>query len=336
MGQSSAGHSLALRPFAAVTRPVRRRIAAYRRVGPRERVGERALERLQRREERRLLGLARGDSEVCWPSAEREPLVTVRIATYDRGPLIVERALASVLRQTYERLEVLVVGDCCDEATERAIRSVRDDRLRFVNLPARGTYPTDRRLRWMVAGATPMNAGLLLARGAWIAPCDDDDEFTDDHVEVLLRAAQADRLELVHSRALLETERASWRIAGGPTLAEGVSHGSILYSAGLRFMRHSTTSWRRFEPSDWNLWRRMQAIGVRVGFLDRVTYVHYLGVYKNPGASERGPSVSPLQRGRVPDSIESLPSGPEVQVPVDHGSSRAPSEEVIHPPPPRG
>jgi hypothetical protein len=314
---------LLLRPLAAVTRPVRRRFAAYRLVSPRDRVGERALERLQRREDRRLLSLARGDSEVCWPSAEQEPLVTVRIATYDRGPLIVERALASVLRQTYERLEVLVVGDCCDDATERAIRSVGDDRLRFVNLPERGTYPTDRRLRWMVAGATPMNAGLLLARGAWIAPCDDDDELTDDHVEVLLRAAQTDRLELVHSRALLETGHEAWRVAGGRALAEGVSHGSILYSAGLRFLRHSTTSWKRFEPSDWNLWRRMQALGVRIGFLDRVTYVHYLGAYKNPGVNERGPSPSPLRRGRIPDWIESLPSGLEVQVPAEQGSSSA-------------
>src|SRR3954452_19677248 len=172
-----------------------------------------ARERLARLEERRLLDVVRAGRDVCWVDEhEAQPLVTVRIATYNRGPLVAERAIASALAQTYEHIEVLVVGDSCDEATERAVRSVRDARLRFVNLPARGLYPAHRRHRWMVAGTVPMNAAVTLARGAWIAPCDDDDELTDDHVEVLLAAARGRRLEFVYSKADWEILPGSWTV----------------------------------------------------------------------------------------------------------------------------
>jgi glycosyltransferase involved in cell wall biosynthesis len=135
--------------------------------------------------------------------------------------------------------------------------------------------------RWMVAGAVPMNVGLALARGAWIAPCDDDDELSPDHVEVLLGAARARRLEMVYSKARRETAPGAWGVVGSEPLRHGrITHGSVLYSLGLRFMRHGATSWKLNEPSDWNLWKRMRRIGVRIGFLDRVTYTHYLEAYR--------------------------------------------------------
>lgn len=120
-----------------------------------------------------------------------------------------------------------------------------------------------------------MNAALVLARGRWIAPCDDDDSFTPNHVERLLTHAIENRLELVWSRTALRRGDA-WRVTMGPDLKVGhISHGSVLYSLGLRFFRHSNTSWKLGEPGDWNLWRRMRDAGVRIGFLDELTYLAY-------------------------------------------------------------
>ncbi len=225
-------------------------------------------------EERRLLLQSRAGRDVCWPEgATEEPLVTIRIATYDRGAVVAERALASAVAQTYERLEILVVGDHCDAATEAAVRSVRDPRIRFVNLPTRGLYPTSPTPRRKVAGAHPMNAARYLARGQWIAPCDDDDELTPDHVEVLLRHAIEGRHEMVFSQASFEERPGRWRTVGSLPLRQGeISHGTVLLSSGLRFMAHSETCWKIREPSDRNLWKRMRRIGVRIGFLPQVTY----------------------------------------------------------------
>lgn len=235
---------------------------------------ERLRERLQRLDEVRYLEQVRAGRDVCWPEGAdgADPLVTVRMATYNRGRTIL-RAIDSVLAQTHRNLELLVIGDHCDEATADAVRGVDDPRVRFVNLPTRGLYPTRPKDLWSVAGTHPMNAGLVLAAGAWIAPCDDDDEMTPTHVEHLLQFAVANRYEMVWSRASLREE--NWRITT-PEFKHGeISHGSVLYSSALRFFRHSNTSWKMNEPGDWNLWRRMAAAGVRIGWLDEVTYYHY-------------------------------------------------------------
>ena len=236
---------------------------------------------LDRHEERRLLAMARDGRDVCWTDeAEAEPLVTIRIATYHR-PELIGASIASCLAQTYERVEVLVVGDHCSDETAAVVRGFHDPRVRFVNLPARGMYPSELMARWRVAGVLPANTALLLGEGSWITACDDDDEFTPDHVEVLLRAAREQRLEMVWSKADMEVAPGRWDVVGSAPLCEGrVTQGSVLYSMGLRFLRFSNTCWRREQPADFDLWSRMQAIGVRMGFVDRVTYKHKLETHQ--------------------------------------------------------
>ena len=249
-------------------------------------------ERIEARHDRELLARARAGRDVCWeePDGEAEPLVTIRIATYNRSDELAAVSLPSALRQTYERIEVLVVGDRTDAATDRLMAGVKDPRVRYVNLPRPGLYPTDPLKRWRVSGSQPMNAALLLARGAWIAPCDDDDELTDDHVEVLLAEAKRRRLEMVHSITETRFADGSYGRLGRPELTVGqVTHGSVLYSMGLRFLRYSETCYRIPEPHDWNLWRRMRDLGVRIGFCDRVTYRYFATRESSTGEPEPRP-----------------------------------------------
>lgn len=249
-------------------------------------------ERLQAREDRDLLARARDGRDVCWEEddGDDEPLVTIRIPTFNRSESLADVSLPSALRQTYERIEVLVVGDCTDAATDRLMAGVKDPRVRYVNLPRPGRYPTDPLTRWRVSGTQPMNAALLLANGAWVAPCDDDDELTDDHVEVLLRAAKSRRLEFVHSLTETRFADGTTGVLGAPELTVGqVTHGSVLYSLGLRFLPYSMTCHRIPEPHDWNLWRRMRDLGVRMGFVDRVTYRYFATRASAEGAPEPKP-----------------------------------------------
>ena len=245
---------------------------------------EATLELIELNQVGRELQLARSGRDVCWLEGEEtNPLVTIRIATFNRGQVVVERAIASALAQTYANIEVLVVGDACDNPTTRAVEAVVDSRVRFLRLPTRGLYPADPRHRWMVAGGHPMLVALDLARGSWIAPCDDDDELTADHVEVLLSNAKQRRLEMVWSKANCETKPGRWRELGHADLQCGhVSHGSVMYSLGLRRVLPNVRSWRIGEPGDWNLWRRMNNLGVRMGFVDHLTYTHYVEATHRP------------------------------------------------------
>jgi glycosyltransferase involved in cell wall biosynthesis len=220
---------------------------------------------------------ARAGRDVCWSDAEATPLVTVRVATTGYREDLFTRALPSVLRQTYRRLEVIVVQDGPEPDLSARLAAIGDPRIRYHRLPEGGAYPERAERRWLVAGYHPMNVGNDLATGLWIAPCDDDDEFTDDHVAVLLEAARSRRLEFVHSRtAVALTPPSGWAVIGAPALLRGqVSHGAVLFAANLRFLRYSGTSWRRSQPFDFHLWRRMERAGVRMGFVDRITYRYF-------------------------------------------------------------
>jgi glycosyltransferase involved in cell wall biosynthesis len=209
-----------------------------------------------------------------------EPRVSVRIATFNRADVLVERAIASLRRQTYERWEAIVVGDACTDGTAEQIAAVGDTRIRFENLPARGPYPSRPRARWLVAGTAPMNRGLELATGSWIAALDDDDEWEPDHLEVLLGEARATRGEVVYGRhrvrdasngRLLGVEVGSW-----PPRRNGFAFQDAICHCGLRSFRYDPRAHALGEPGDWNLARRLIEAGVRFAHVDRVvTTAHY-------------------------------------------------------------
>jgi len=224
--------------------------------------------------EKKLLELARKNSVES--GSDNEPLVSIIIPTYNRAKLLLERAIPSVLNQTYKNLEVIVVGDHCTDNTEKEIKKIGDPRVRFINLPERGKYPKEPIQRWFVAGVVPVNVGLQESRGEWIAHLDDDDEFSPDHVDVLLKFALEHDYEMVYGVVEMEMSDGSWVKVGSPDLREGaISRISALYRGYLKCFRCDINSWKMREPADFNLWRRMKRAGVRIGFINKVVGKHY-------------------------------------------------------------
>lgn len=97
-------------------------------------------------------------------------MVSVVIPTLHR-PNLVLRAIDSVLRQTHEEIELIVVVDGPDPDTVAVLRSANDPRLRVIVNPHSLT----------AAGAR--NVGVDHATGDWIAFLDDDDEWLPDKLE---------------------------------------------------------------------------------------------------------------------------------------------------------
>ena len=229
------------------------------------------------RNERSQLDWARRRDDALY-AAKGDPLVTITIPTYNRGELLVRRTLPSVFAQTYANLEIVIVGDGCPDDTPQRIAALGDPRVRFVNLPQRGDYPADPAKRWMVAGSVPLNETLRLAKGLWISYLDDDDVYTPDHVEKLLRAAQAEDLELVFGRYRYEKTPGDWREGNArsfpsghpPYRRAGIPHSGVLYRSSLRFFTYYVDAWRYGLPTDNLLWQRMGRAGVRAGFLDEL------------------------------------------------------------------
>jgi glycosyltransferase involved in cell wall biosynthesis len=191
--------------------------------------------------------------------------------------MLVERTIPSVLRQTYQNFELIIVGDHCTDNTEELIGKLHDKRIRFLNMQRTGKYPKNPLYRWMVAGGVPRNKGLELAAGDWIAPLDHDDEFSEDHLEVLLRHALVTGCEMVYGVVQMETRPGRWVNVGSYPLEWGhICHLSVLYHSKLRFFKYDNDAWKYLEPNDWNLWRRMKEAGVKIGFVDKIVGKHYM------------------------------------------------------------
>lgn len=97
--------------------------------------------------------------------ADGKPKVSVIIPTYNRAHLIC-RAIQSVLNQTYQDFEIIVVDDASTDNTEDVIiRNFNDSRIRFVR-------SQDNR-----GASAARNKGIELAKGKYIAFQDSDDEW---------------------------------------------------------------------------------------------------------------------------------------------------------------
>lgn len=235
-----------------------------------------------------------------------EPLISVRIATRNRSALLMDRAIASVLAQTYTNFEVVVVGEGCDDDTGQRIAALGDPRVRFTNLAHPGVYPADPLLRWRVAGTQGMNHAAQLARGTWIAPLDDDDEFTPRHLQDLLDAALSGRFEMVYGKY---RHGPSGELVGVyPPQRSQCGLQAAMYLTALRFFESDPRSWVLDETHDWHLVRRMLESGVRIGFADHVVTIHH-------------PSG---QQSRIPQSAHAPIHGgieaPDGRVPMRRGA----------------
>lgn len=116
----------------------------------------------------------RGSMHDFLPSPDR-PLVSAVIPTRGR-PMLLACAVRSALRQSWPRMEVIVVVDGPDQETALLLESMVDSRLRTVFLPE------------SAGGAAARNAGVRAARGEWIAFLDDDDEWLPEKTERQMRA----------------------------------------------------------------------------------------------------------------------------------------------------
>jgi len=129
---------------------------------------------------------------------KENPLVTVVVSTFNRGRILSDYSLPAILNQTYQNLEIIIGGDRCTDDTEERMKKITDSRVTFFNLIDRPEYPTHPGQRWLMAGTYNYNKCLQMATGDFIAHCDDDDLFSLDKIEKLVKFAQQEKAELIH------------------------------------------------------------------------------------------------------------------------------------------
>jgi hypothetical protein len=109
---------------------------------------------------------------------EHTPKVSVIVTTLDRY-LMLEVAIKSILKQSFQDFEIIVINDGGDDVSK--IKEL-DDRIILINHDKRRGISAAR------------NSGLDIARGKYIAYLDDDDYYMPKHLELLAREAGRRRI----------------------------------------------------------------------------------------------------------------------------------------------
>jgi glycosyltransferase involved in cell wall biosynthesis len=84
------------------------------------------------------------------------------------------RAIQSVLSQTYQNIELIVVADGCDLTEYIVNKHFTDKRLKLIKVEHKELWSN-----------TPRNAGIANAKGKFILYIDNDDKWGENHIRTI-------------------------------------------------------------------------------------------------------------------------------------------------------
>ena len=97
------------------------------------------------------------------------PFFSVIVPVFNRASVL-GASLLSVLAQTCQDFEIIVIDDGSSDNPRAVVESLNDPRIRFIRQENQG-------------GGTARNTGINAAQGRFIAPLDSDDLFLPHHLE---------------------------------------------------------------------------------------------------------------------------------------------------------
>lgn len=117
------------------------------------------------------------------------PLISVVIPLYNSDNTI-ERAIRSVLSQSYRNIEILVVDDGSDDDSLALAKKMEDGRIQCYSLPHQNAN-------------VARNFGIHHSCGEYIAMLDADDEWKVNHLESALVTLQMEKVDGVYGSIIL-------------------------------------------------------------------------------------------------------------------------------------
>lgn len=98
-------------------------------------------------------------------------LISIIVPTYNREKTI-KKSIESLIKQTYEMIEIIIVDDGSTDDTEKVVSRIKDSRVRYVKLPENK------------GACYARNIGIKEAKGKYIMFNDSDDTFVNNKVEL--------------------------------------------------------------------------------------------------------------------------------------------------------
>ncbi len=107
----------------------------------------------------------------------KDPLISVVIPTHNRAQML-KRAIKSILAQTYNNFEIIIVDDFSQDDTFSVVKNFNNKKIKYI----KNKIPK--------GAAKSRNIGIRNSQGEFIAFLDDDDEWLPQKIEKQLKLFQ--------------------------------------------------------------------------------------------------------------------------------------------------
>ena len=181
-------------------------------------------------------------------------LVSVIVPTYNRSGML-KRAVASVLGQTHQHFEIIIIADGCNDDTKSVIEQFEDKRIRSIIVHEN------------VGGAQARNIGIDAAKGNYIAFLDDDDEWVSEKVSKQIEAFQkyADTAIVSTNHFVAECERQIAQKRDEVVRLQDLLFENLCGSFSFCMTKREHINGLRINPllraaQDWDLWVKILSV----------------------------------------------------------------------------
>lgn len=103
------------------------------------------------------------------------PKVSVILTTHHGRKDVFQRAVDSVLTQSFTDFELIVIDDCSHDGTIHIAQRIKDPRFTYI-----------KRTKNFGSDTKPKNGGILASKGEYLAFLDSDNTYRTDHLQALV------------------------------------------------------------------------------------------------------------------------------------------------------
>lgn len=139
-------------------------------------------------------------------------MISVVIPLYNKAECI-SRTIESVLSQTYEEFEIIVVNDGSTDGSVNIVSQLKDDRIRIVQKPNGGV-------------SSARNLGVQSAKYDWIVFLDADDVMMPNNLEVLHNQQLKYKTDVATGNYYVENQKGELLLKN-KRKKEGVSYNNL-------------------------------------------------------------------------------------------------------------
>ena len=196
------------------------------------------------------------------------PFVSVIIPTFNHAKLL-KRALESVIAQSFQEWEAIVVNNFSSDETIQVVQSFDDERIKLINFKNSGIIAASR------------NRGIESATGQYIAFLDSDDAWYPTKLQKCIDQATNGAQFVCHGEVWINSNLSKREVMYGP--ADNATYAKLLYRGNcistsatfiqtelLKTLGGFDESAEIITAEDYDMWMRLAALKPKTIFIPEI------------------------------------------------------------------